>query len=495
MPTRRDILRGLAATAGAGLGSSLLLDPRALAEQGQDPRFLLVFCATGGGSIIDGPLAIAESEASDPATLNCFPDSQLVSFDGSPFRFPQVDSNNIGAIPSGFSVDPSTSVGRRLDDLTVATWTRTSVNHAIGQRRAVTGNEAWRGRTLQEIVAWQYGANAPIPNAILLPGLGFADNGTDDSVPAYARGQVISNPATFPLSLDGSRGQPDGLSPEVLAAVRQQRNDVFEPGTRFQQIFSQAPKLLEWQDLRGPRQERIEALDLITKLMVPTQGADSLAALGLEASPAAQQVLGAFPNLAVDPFEAQAALAFLLLKYRVSVSVTLGPSFSFVYDSSNGFLADNSVLNPPLAFDFSHQGHRQTQALVWNHIYSVIDRLIGLLETEDFGDGSSLWDRSLVYVASDFGREKTRPANAGTWGTGHSLNNGVHLFSPLTPGNTLLGGVDPTTGLTYGFDPQSGAPDPGRQMAEAEIFSGILGALDIDLSDSGLPDVPAMRRS
>ena len=32
-------------------------------------------------------------------------------------------------------------------------------------------------------------------------------------------------------------------------------------------------------------------------------------------------------------------------------------------------------------------------------------------------------------------------------------------------------------------------------MAEAEIFSGLLGALGIDKSDSGLPDVPSMARS
>ena len=150
--------------------------------------------------------------------------------------------------------------------------------------------------------------------------------------------------------------------------------------------------------------------------------------------------------------------------------------------------------NPPLAFDVSHQGHRAGQAVVWNRIYRVIDGLITLLQGEDFGDGTSLWDRTLIYVASDFGREKIRPANASEWGTGHHLNNGVMVFSPLVPGDTLRGGVDPDTGLTYGFDPLTGAPDPGRTMAEAEIFAGLLGALGVDTSDSGLPAVPAMRR-
>ena len=205
-----------------------------------------------------------------------------------------------------------------------------------------------------------------------------------------------------------------------------------------------------------------------------------------------------FPDFALDPMHAQAALAFLLLKYRVSVSVTLGPSFDFVYDpgeSANDYLADNSVLNPPLAFDSSHQGHRSGQAVVWSRIYKVIDGLISLLKSEDFGDGTSLWDRTMIYVASDFGREKQRPSNADDWGTSHHINNGVMAFSPLVPGDTLLGGVDPDTGLTYGFDPESGAPESGREMAEAEVFSGLLGALGVDTSGSGLPDVPAMSRS
>ena len=203
-----------------------------------------------------------------------------------------------------------------------------------------------------------------------------------------------------------------------------------------------------------------------------------------------------FPNFATDPLEANAALAFLLIKYGVSVSVTLGPTFDFVYEGdglAGGGLELNSVINPPLAFDISHQGHRAGQSVVWDRLYRIMDGLIALLSAEDFGDGTSLWDRTMIYVASDFGREKRRPENASEWGTGHHVNNGVMVCSPLVPGNTLRGGVDPDTALTYGFDPQTGEPDTGRTMEEAEIFSGLLGALGVDTSGSGLPDVPCMR--
>ena len=39
--------------------------------------------------------------------------------------------------------------------------------------------------------------------------------------------------------------------------------------------------------------------------------------------------------------------------------------------------------------------------------------------------------------------------------------------------------VDPDTTLTYGFDPQTGRPERGRHMAEAEIFAGIVQALGV----------------
>ncbi len=496
--TRRQFIQGLAAASGAAAGNMLLSD-QALADQAADPRFLIVLGASGGGSIVDGPLAVRASESATPADLNTFEDRLVTGWDDSPFRAVDLSGSRIGAIPASFSVTPSEFLSRQRDDLMVATWTRSSVNHAIGQRRSVTGNEAWKGRTLQEIVSWQYGMNAPIPNVHLLAGTGYSELGTDATVPTYARGQVVPNPSIWPLSLDGRKGSAFPIEPEVLQAIRRHRNTVFEPATTFDKVFRDAPRLVEWKHLRGTPQERIEGYDLVQKLMFLDHSADfPLSDFGLTSSPAARAVQEAFPKLALDPLEASAALAFLLLKYRVSVSVTLGPNFDFVFDETVPYDGDaalprNSVRNPPLAFDVSHQGHRSGQAVMWSRLYGVVDGLISLLKQEDMGDGTSMWDRTMIYIASDFGREKTRPAGAEDWGTGHDLNNGVAVFSPLVPGNTLRGGVDPDTCKTYGFDPQTGAPEPGRQMAEAEIFSGLLGALDVDVTGSGLPDVPAMR--
>ena len=65
----------------------------------------------------------------------------------------------------------------------------------------------------------------------------------------------------------------------------------------------------------------------------------------------------------------------------------------------------------------------------------------------------------------------------------------------MIQGDRILGGVDPDTGLTYGYDPISGAPDRGRNMAEVNLYSGILEAMAVDTSGSGLPNVSALRGS
>ena len=101
----------------------------------------------------------------------------------------------------------------------------------------------------------------------------------------------------------------------------------------------------------------------------------------------------------------------------------------------------------------------------------------------------------MIYLASDFGRTKSRPSGSDSFGTGHDLDNGALIVSPLANGNHVLGGVDPNTGLTYGFDTTTGEPDKGRLMEEKQLYAGILQALDVDTSGSDLPDVPAMRRS
>ncbi|MEM7676856.1 MAG: hypothetical protein AAF449_12705, partial [Myxococcota bacterium] len=234
-------------------------------------------------------------------------------------------------------------------------------------------------------------------------------------------------------------------------------------------------------------------------LLLPDSPQYPLNEYGLRTAPDAQRVREKFPDLQQDALQAQAALAFMLLKNRATTAVTIGPSFNaeladgIDLNSGSGFQVGD-LINPPIAFDFSHQAHRATQAMMWSRLLRVADGLIDLLKGEELSNGNSLWDRTMIYIATDFGRDKIRPRGSEDFGSSHHLNNGVVVISPMARGNSVLGGVNPNTGLTYGFDPLTGVPDPGREMTEAEVFAGLLGILNVDTTGSGLPAVPAMRR-
>lgn len=456
-------------------------------------RFLIVVGAAGGASIIDSLLAVRASEAGTQASrLNTFPDAQVQGVDGSPFRAVRVSSPKLGNINVPVNTNQLPFVRKHRDSMLVATSVGTSVNHVIAQKRSLTGNAAWRGRTLQECVALQYGAGFPIPNVNMGVG-GYAERGTDDSLPTYCYGEVVTNPSLWPLGLDGSKGLKDVPSREVIALARQTR-DSLDAQSIFGQTFENAAALKRWSEQRGVGQPALEVRDLISRLNVlpDLPPRIPLSEYGLSSSPDAARLRAVFPDFFTDPVQGQAALAFLLLKYRVSVTVTLGPSFNVMVGGENG------IANPPLAFDFSHNDHRTGQAFMWARVMGVVDRLIDLLASEPFDEatGESLWDRTLIYVATDFGRTRSRPPEASEFGTGHDLNNGFLMLSPRLRGNTVLGGVDPLTTLTYGFDPRTGAPERGKLSSnEPDIFSGILTALGVDTSGSGLPDASAFVRS
>lgn len=497
--SRRGFLGGLSLLAAGGAATAL--DPRRPWAQAQDrTRFLIVLGASGGASIIDSLLAIRASESQNAETLNCFPDAVVQGIDGSPLRAVDLERDELGAIPQAFSANQSNFVRAHHGDTAVITTERTSVNHAVGQRRAITGNEAWNGRTLQELVALEYGAGFALPNVHLSSGTGYTSRGTDGSLPTWAFGEPISDPGLWPLSLDGVKGLGRTLERGMVDRARRYRNQKLDPESRFGRVFGQSPRLQHWDHLRGEPQARIEALGLMDKLMLfPDSEKFPLHEYGLQGSPDIARIRERFPRYHLDPFEAQAAMAFLLLKNRVSVTVTLDPSFNVVINeeasgSGRGGLPPETILNPPIAFDFSHQGHRSVQALMWNRIYHIADGLISLLKEEEYKDGESFWDRTMIYIATDFGRSKTRPAGSDEFGSGHHLNNGVAVISPLVKGDQILGGVDPDTGLTYGFDLNTGEPDKGRHTQEAEVFGGLLGALGVDTTGSGLPDMPALRR-
>ncbi len=481
---RRGLLR-LAAAAGLGAAVAPLLGPErsAGATPIKDRKLLFVITATGGASIVDSFLPLTASEAGAAApTILAYPDVVVKKPAGSGIRH-VANLGFTGLFSTAY--DLGTFVTRHKDDMVVVTQETTSVNHVVAQKRAVTGANVNRGRTVREAGAEVHGEGLVLPNANLAGG-SYVEPGDDPTLPAFARAEVIANPLFFALSTDGARGIQGAPSKGLIERARAKRGEL-ESKSAFLQRFAGASMLSRYEDRRKAA-PALEQSDALTKLMLLPEGEYKLTDSDLQQSPMLTRMLEVFPDLANgDAVESQAAIGFLLAYYGLSATVTLGPTLV------PSFLDDGTIVDTPLIFDFSHNQHVLTQNVMWGRMMKTVDSLITLLKEEDYmGDPAlgKMWDRSLVYIATDFGRTKQRPENASEFGSGHDLSNGNVLVSPLLKGNRVYGGVDPKTARTYGFDPMTGDPDPGRVMREGDIYSLICHAMGVEFS--GRKDMPAL---
>ena len=481
--SRRDLLRGAGALALGGMTAGLVGGRPARAQnRANDERLLFVLAAAGGGSIIDSFLPIV-----DPGTspIVSYP-ANLIASSGA-FRcvhapFPV----NLG----GFSVNGHLLpfLQRHGDDVVVMTQESTSVNHVVAQKRALTGAGANGGRTILEAAALRHGASFLVPNINMCES-GYLEPG-DADIPDSARGVAVADAVLFPFSTHGIRGiqgAPDTALIRRARALREDLDDKSVHGITFRDAKVRTNYLRN----RRVTAPLMEAQDLITKLAtVPNvPGQIPLTDFDLESSPDGPAVRAQFPDLLTDPLEAQAALAFLLARHRVSGAIAISPSF-------NPLITDG-LRNAPLAFDFSHTNHVLTQYAMWSRVLKIADGLITLLKGQDWDDADpsqgTMWDRSIVYIATDFGRDKQRPPGSLEFGSGHHLNNGNVIISPLLKGGRVYGDVDPATGLTFGFDRTTGEATPGTLMHEEDVYAAVASALDIDYP--GRRNMAALLRS
>src|SRR5688572_13421452 len=245
---RRQILKSLSICGAGGASglASFLSSRRGQAQTQQDPKFLIVVAGAGGASLIDSFLAIRASEAGAAAAgINTFPDNEVLSAPDSPLRAVNLSRNSVGAIPIPFQSNQSAFVGKHKNDLMVVTQTGTSVNHTVAQKRSITGNDAWGGRTLQEAVAAYYGASFPIPNVNMAAG-GYVEPGIDRSIPSYARAEPVGQAALWPLSLDGNRGLKGAPGEDVIQLARRVRNEKLEPESSFYKTFNKSERMQHW---------------------------------------------------------------------------------------------------------------------------------------------------------------------------------------------------------------------------------------------------------
>lgn len=481
--SRRALLQAAAALGVVGVGPSLRA--RAQGAPRLPARLLFVVAGAGGAQITDSFLPVTDTEAGAAASTLAVQPSSLVETIGG-LRCVGKKDTNVGGLPVGGDYLQRTFLTKHGADTAVLTVESTSVNHLVGQKRFVTGAGINAGRTIMEAHASTHGLALPLPNCNLADG-GYLEPGDDPTLDRRARPEAIADPRTFPLATDGIRGVARAPDADLVRRARRVRDEL-EGASPFGHTFKDAPLRQRILESRRDFLGDVEARDLITNLMLVADDPARfpLAAAGLESSPDGVRVREKFPKLLGDELEAQAALAFMLAKSGVSSAITIAPSFSPVLNGA-------TLENPPLAFDFSHNDHPATQNAMWGRLLRVIDGLVDLLKTEPDGEGGTLWDRSLVYVATDFGREKIRPANASAFGTGHHLNNGIVMVSPLLRGGRVYGGVDPTTLLTHGFDPTTGAAATGTVMREGDIYAIVAGALGVDYA--GRRAFPAVVRS
>ncbi|MBY0505431.1 MAG: hypothetical protein K2X03_16075 [Bryobacteraceae bacterium] len=324
-------------------------------------------------------------------------------------------------------------------------------------------------RTIMKTVAQQHGGGMLLPVASMSTG-GFLFPGSDPGLSARLAPVSVQDPATFPVSLHGSFGLPNPVPETLLSRARQARRRA-DSLSVFERDHLGTDTLRKYIELQE-RFAGIECGGLMPQLLLRQLP-------GLIAAPEVARMRQYLPSIDIDIFEAQAALAFLLVKNGHSSAVAIGPNNSQTTELVDG--QKTTQIYPTMTFDSSHTGHRAGQSASWSRTFRVADSLIRLLkETEDPRySGKSMWANSLVYFATDFGRDKTRPAGSLTFGTGHDLNNGTILVSPLLKGNRVYGGVDPDTRQTYGFDRATGAPVPGSHMDEQDVFGAICQALAV----------------
>jgi hypothetical protein len=483
--TRRGLLGGAA----AALAATALRGRSEAQPMGERP-YLFVIAAMGGASVLDSFLPVGESESPNGRSLAAVPDSMIRQPPGSGLRCVAPMNVDRAGYRFGNGYSQEDFLRRHGEDLAVMQTESTSVNHAVAQYRALTGDGCNRGRTIAEAAAARWGMGLPIADCNMA-GASYALDGSDRALPVEAQQVAVTDPRLFALATHGQRGVANAPAPALVDRARALR-DRLEAASPFGRTYGRSAAVARYLQLRQ-RGVAIERDDLISRLLV-SGGAAPLEDFGLTPSPYAARLREVFPLLDVDPFEAQAALAFLMARYDVACAMTLSPDNSIL---TRDVGSARTVINTQLAFDYSHSDHRVAQSVMWSRLLKVIDGLVTLLKAEHVGGDPArptLWSRSVVYVATEFGRDKSRESpGAEQFGTGHHQNNGVLVLSPRVRGNRAYGGVDRATLLTHGFDRSTGAPAPGTVMSMRDAYGAVAAALGVEYE--GRADVPCMLRA
>lgn len=431
-----------------------------------EKRYLFIVAAAGGASIVDSFLSSTEGPAAYSSNVINKPDN-------SPFScvLPLNNSIGDGGLKLGNGYSQKTFLDKYKNEMAVFTLEGTSVTHSVAAKRSLTGDNINKGKTLGEQIALSYGGQYVLPNINMASG-GYAVTGNDATLPDWAKAENISDPLMFAFSTHGFKGVKNTPSSETMELNRLLRSNL-EKNSTFYKKNQHSKMVKNYLHNREIVMRSLEKGDVMTQFLIDLKNKKEYQKYNLSLSPQMNAIVNAFPNLADDPMEAQTALAFLLVKNGLTNVVTISPSQNLVL--FDGKIAHTS----PTAFDWSHTDHKGAQNSMWSYTLQNIDRLIELLKNQNIDNDpnkGSIWEKSIIYVATEFGRDKSQP-NSG--GSGHHLNNGSLLISPLIKGNSIYGSLDKKTSLTFGFDSKTGLPDKSVNMKEGDLYSLIAKAMNI----------------
>lgn len=464
---RREALAAAGGLAALGAGTSLIPGTKLLSQgSSADKKYIFVICGAGGANIVDAFLA----QSKGPAAYD-----NLVALQDTPFSAVPALKNSIkGKIDLGNGYEQSAFLQKNAKDTLVMTCEVSSVNHIVAAKRAMSGDNANGGKTLPEAIAMEFGKGLPLAN-LMLSGGGYANRGDDETVPEIFRAQAVQDPLMFAFATHGFKGVSPLAGVEEIKLARELRGQI-EVASRFHGQFKSS-KMMDTYLLNRERiVDVLEKGDTVTKLMLLDPTANQLPKFGFEVSKDIDLVREKFPNMGKDLYEARLALGFLAAKNGLTNAITIAPS-------PTPLITAEGTPNPPIVFDWSHVDHRGAQNSMWSYLLKGLDGLIDLLKATDIdGDPAKgkMWDKTMIYIATEFGRDKVKDG-----GSGHHLNNGVVMISPMLNGNKIYGGVDPETALTYGFDPKTGQADKARHMKEHDIYGAIAHAMGLEYSNRG----------
>jgi hypothetical protein len=319
--------------------------------------------------------------------------------------------------------------------------------------------------------------------AVNLANGGYVDPGDDTTLNPIYRAETVQDALLLGLGTDPLRGvltADRGVAKQALLERARRVRETLDDNSSFVRRFATSSKLGALRQRHKETIPLMQELDLISELtMLSSSPSVPLDTYGLTSSSSIPALTEAgLVDLARDPFMAQAALAYLLCKSGASCAVAIGtPTAPIVLPTAAG--QGFTLKQTPIAFDFSHTDHHGTQQTMWSRVFAAANGLARLLKSTPF-QGGTMWDQSLIYIATDFGRSLQGDGDSQI-GTGHELNNAVVLASPLLAGGRVYGELDSSSGQVRGFDGNTGATSDDV-VREPELVATIARALDHDLA-------------